>query len=152
MDTIQIEKLMRTNILTKKKFLGVFAIDKLPMKKLKRPCSIICNTDPSFKSGKHWIAFFLPKFGKIEYFDSFGLRPMNQEIYKFISMNGNEYKYNSKQIQSNKSKTCGKFCIMFLLFRSKNLKYIDFINLFINDKKYNEKYINKIFIKTFPYN
>lgn len=147
MNTVDLEKILKNNFFTRKNFLGVYAIDMLPIKKLKRPYSIICNTDPSYRSGKHWVAIFLPKFGKLEYFDSFGIKPTNEEIYELIAKNGKEFKYNSKQIQSNKSVTCGKFCIMFLLFRSKNLRYKDFIDLFLNDKNYNESYIKTMFKK-----
>lgn len=149
MDSKQIENCLFSKKISKRYFLGVFPIDKLPLRRIKRPCSIVCNTDPSHKEGKHWVAIFLPKFGKVEYFDSFGIKPTNEEIYEFISKNGKEYKYNSRQIQSNKSTTCGKFCILFILFRSRNLKYNDFINLFINDKSFNEFYVQTIFNKFF---
>ena len=147
MNTTEIIECIEKNHKAKKIFLGVFPIDLLPIRKIKRPCSIICNTDSSDQSGTHWVALFLPKIGKIEYFDSFGMKPMNDEIYKFILMNGGQYIHNDKQIQSNNSDTCGKFCIFFILFRTRNLKYRDFINLFTNDKIYNEKFVKYLFNK-----
>ena len=147
MNTNEIIICINKNKEARKKFLGVFPIDLLPLEKMKRPCSIICNTDTSDKGGTHWIAIFIPKIGKIEYFDSFGLKPLNQEIYKFFDFNGVNYVYNNKQIQSNESNTCGKFCVLFILFRSRNLNYRDFLNLFTNDKIYNEKFVENLYKK-----
>jgi hypothetical protein len=32
----------------------------------------VCNTDPSTKPGRHWIAIYVDEDGGREYFDSFG--------------------------------------------------------------------------------
>ena len=147
MNTIELIQSLSQIFLTKKHFLGVFPIDMIPRKKLKRPFSLICNIDKSSEPGSHWVAIFAPKYGKIEYFDSFGFKPMNNEIVEFINHNGMKFIYNKLQIQSNKSKTCGKFCVIFIYFRSKNINISKFLNLFSKNKCYNEKLINKLFTK-----
>ena len=38
----------------------------------KNPAIIIANTDPSAKSGSHWILFYFDNNGNVEYFDSLG--------------------------------------------------------------------------------
>ena len=145
MNTSEIEDCIEKFNFSSNIFHGVFPIDLIPCKKLKKPCSLIVNTDKSTGKGKHWVALFLGKHGKLEYFDSFGFRPLNQEIINFIQFNGDDYIYNSKQIQSNRSDTCGKYCVMFILFRSKNINYDTFLNIFKNNKSYNELLINKLF-------
>ena len=147
MNTIEIIKSLSKFYLTKKNFIGVYPIDLIPKKKIKKPFSLICNTDDSTKPGSHWIALYAPKYGNIEYFDSFGFKPMNEEIIVFINLNGIKYRYNKKQIQSNKSITCGKFCVLFIYFRSKNITFDKFLNLFSSNKLYNEKLLKKLFSK-----
>ena len=147
MNTIEIINSLKECSITNKLFIGVFPIDLLPVKKLKRPFALICNTDKSSEPGTHWVAIFAPKFGEIEYFDSFGMKPLNSEIIEFINLNGISYKYNKKQIQSNKSKTCGKFGVIFIYYRSKKIQYNKFIQIFSDNKSYNEKLINHLFAK-----
>ena len=52
-------------------FDGVHAADQLHSP-LKHPTSMVVNTDPSWKQGRHWVAIYLPNSGSLEYFDSFG--------------------------------------------------------------------------------
>ena len=58
MNTIQLERVMRTDTYGKVQFRGVFAADQLPMKILKYPSAFIVNTDPASKPGTHWVAFY----------------------------------------------------------------------------------------------
>jgi len=148
MDTIQINHVMQKYKFTKNQFCGVIPIDKLPLKKVSRPCSFIINSDKSTLPGKHWFAIYLPKKGNIEYFDSFGLKPLNQEVYEFFKKNGN-WIYNKIQLQSNTSKSCGKFTALYIAYRSKGLTYKDFISIFSKDKYYNEKLIKILFKKLY---
>lgn len=85
MDSLQIQNVMK-NI---KCFAGVYAADQLPLlyNKIKKKIeykdqAFIVNTDPSWRSGKHWVAFFIGLIKqeksdakiiiRIEFFDSFG--------------------------------------------------------------------------------
>ncbi|KAF2880316.1 hypothetical protein ILUMI_25858 [Ignelater luminosus] len=58
----------------------VCASDQLPTK-ISKPCTVIANTDPSFRPGQHWNAFFIDENGYGEYFDSSG-RPPKGNHYK----------------------------------------------------------------------
>ena len=51
-------------------FDGVFSVDTLP----DRPRLLVCNTDPSHRPGRQWVAICVND-GRGEYFDSFGRRP-----------------------------------------------------------------------------
>ena len=128
-------------------FIGVFPIDQIPIVKLKKFQNFIFNTDPSYKQGKHWIAIFSSRDGYIEYFDTSGVKPSNQIIMDFFKKNGNKYLYSNIQIQSNRSDTCGVFCLIFLLFRMKDIPFNVFLSLFTKNKSYNELLIKKMFDK-----
>jgi len=66
-----------------KNFIGVFPRDKLPLK-LKRPCGLVINTDSAQEPGEHWVAIYLLRNGKGEYFDPFGLPPLHKDLTKFM--------------------------------------------------------------------
>jgi len=147
MDTIQLTNILLKDKYAKNYFCGVIPIDKLPGKNIKKPCSFIVNTDNSKRAGEHWFAIFIPKFGKIEYFDSYGLKPINSQVYDFIKANGNKYIYNRRIIQSVLSSNCGKYCIFYIYMRSRNFKMKKITQFFVLNKQYNDLLINKIFKK-----
>jgi hypothetical protein len=149
MNTLELIEALTKYPFTRRIFCGVFSIDLLPQKRFSRPCCFIINTDPSNKAGNHWFSIFLPKFGPIEYFDSFGIQPINQEVYEFIKLNGGKWIFNNFQIQSNSTATCGKFCILFILYRARGMKFRKFLELFRPDKTYNEIFVDKLFEKMF---
>jgi hypothetical protein len=135
MNTIQINTLLSDY----KCFIGTFAKDQLPKNKIKEfPCSLIINTDESFKPGEHWIALFLDK-NYAEYFDSFGQPPLHKEILSFLIRNKIKYiTYNTKQIQSITTNTCGAYCVLFVKFKCFNKKFCDLIKLFNNNTYLND--------------
>ena len=147
MDTIQLSNILKRDKFTKKYFSGVLSIDLLPIKKIGKTCSFIINTQNSTLPGEHWFAIFLPKSGKIEYFDSYGLKPINQEVYSFIKANGNKYIYNQKRIQSEDSQNCGKFCIFYIYMRSRNFSMNKILKFFVNNSKLNDIFILNLFKK-----
>ena len=69
MNGFQVETLIRR--FCRDKFQGVYSCDTLPPK----PELLVCNTDPHDKPGTHWIAIYVDKNGRGEYFDSFGMEP-----------------------------------------------------------------------------
>ena len=143
MDTQQLIDLLKRDKYSKKYFCGVLSIDQIPIRKIKRPCSFIINTQDSSLPGEHWFAIFIPKFGKIEYFDSYGMKPINYQVYDLILMNGKKFLYNKKAIQSSDSENCGKFCIFYIYFRSRNYSMIDIQKFFISNKITNDLFITK---------
>jgi hypothetical protein len=149
MNTLELIHTLTKYSFTRNTFCGVYAIDELPQKRFHRPCSFIVNTDDSSKPGQHWFGIFLPKFGSIEYFDSFGVKPINEEILNFFKMNGNKWIYNNIHIQSDSSETCGKFCVLFLCYRSRGMSFKNFLNLFSPELEYNEIFVDELFRKLF---
>jgi len=64
-----IERAVRRRV---RRFDGVVAADRLP----NEPRLLVCNTDPSYRPGEHWIVIYVDDEGRYgEYFDSFGRPP-----------------------------------------------------------------------------
>src|SRR3981189_1256574 len=94
-------------------FLGVFALDKVPLIVKKGYVKFIINLDPATKPGSHWVAIWR-KGNTGYYYDSFGLIPP-PALEAWQIRNSDSWIYNSVLIQSPTGKTaCGYLCISFL--------------------------------------
>lgn len=71
----------------------------------------ICNLEPSYMSGSHWVATYV-KDGVINYFDSFGMSPF-QETVDHAKRKTLTVLYQNNQIQNINTTTCGYFCLYF---------------------------------------
>ena len=71
MNTMEIERFLEADTVSRGIFQGVFSADTLP----RQPRLLVCNTDESTKPGQHWIAINVDTNGRGEYFDSFGREP-----------------------------------------------------------------------------
>ena len=132
----QISRILKSDPYTSKHFAGVFPSDLLPTKRItKFPYSLVANTDDSSKKGEHWVCFYFDRNGVIEYFDSYGLPPVNMNLFNFIIKNikhsrkhgavrrggGGEgsVRCNDVQLQGLGTVVCGHYCIAFLARRSR---------------------------------
>jgi hypothetical protein len=73
MDSRQIYSILCWDKDTSDSFLGVYPSDLLPLTNMPKNSALVFNTDPQDKPGQHWIAVYVDKGGKGEYFDSYGL-------------------------------------------------------------------------------
>src|SRR5882757_2348802 len=147
METIQLINIIRNDKYARKYFCGVIPIDHLPNEKLSETCNFIVNTDKSTGRGKHWIAIYAPMNGLVEYFDPFGIKPLNEEIYEFIRKNSSNYLYNNHPIQHLTSIKCGLFCLFFILTRSRGIPMMKSTEFFSNISYLNDELIDIIFKK-----
>lgn len=138
MNTLDLLSCLRK--LSKKIFeVGVFPCDKLPTS-VRKPALIIANTDSSNKPGSHWVAFYIPKYGVPEFFDSYGQKP-NKYFENFLHQQATFYKYNKQRLQSDFSSLCGNYCCVYLYFKSLKmpthlfLKKFERDNYIINDRR-----------------
>lgn len=111
----------------------------------KRRISVVFNTDPSHKSGQHWISMFIdmssPRQADWEaaYFDSYGKANLPKEIHALVKniksqMPFIKLKLNcsdalctvSKQHQQGGSE-CGVYCLYFITERLKGRKWEDLV-------------------------
>lgn len=107
----------------------------------------------------HWCCCFYNKDGDIEFFDSFGefidetlkqisksFKEENNEDFKYLTLllynSNHKIIYNDKQLQNNKSNTCGRWCIYRML--RNDIDIDQFQNLFTDNTHKNDKLILKI--------
>ena len=151
MNIIQLTVDMTGNKGIKKYFKGVFPADKLP-KRFKKPALLIANTDPSTRKGSHWVAFYVPKDGKPQYFDSLGKTPEKKEFLEFLRKQCKTFTHNKKRLQGAFSTTCGNYCGVYLYFKSKQIPFKQFLKLFSNNFQLNDNKILELYTKIFKNN
>jgi hypothetical protein len=112
------------------KFVGLFAIDKLPRQRQRTNKFCICNTDLWDNAGKHWIVIYFPSNGPVECFDPLGQKPPSQ----FESFMSDDYIYNLQRIQPFNSVSCGFYCIFFAYMRCHGIPFQNVMTLFGSEK------------------
>jgi hypothetical protein len=115
--------------------IGVYAADKLP-KSYSKPAAFIANTDEQGKPGTHWVAIYIPKIGKTEYFDSYGLPPFVDGHISFLD--NHKWMHNQVEMQSLTSNVCGHYCLMYLASRMNGHSLRNFQLLFSRDLTAND--------------
>jgi hypothetical protein len=98
------------NILFRKKYLGTFASDKLPLLSKKKPFAII-NIDKYGKGGSHWVACAFQN-NNIYIYDSFG-RKTKKIIPHLRYKNVIDSDYDAEQNVNEDN--CGQRCVAWLL-------------------------------------
>ena len=74
MNSTQIVRAIRQNPITNKKFCEVFSTDRLAESFERNQCGFAANTNPSSKSGTHWVAFYFASEHKKEFVIAMGKR------------------------------------------------------------------------------
>lgn len=147
MDTQEIFRLLARRC--KGTFLGVFAKDTLPaILPPRRPLLLVCNTDPKSKPGEHWIAMYIGRNGRGEYFDSLGREPCStfrRYLYKFCA----NVDINKQQIQSSISAFCGHYCVFYCLFKYLHYDMSSILNCFSKDTALNDAIVHKFVCHNF---
>jgi len=133
MNSDEIDRFLRARL---RDFDGVFSVDNLP----KDPRLLVCNTDPSDKPGRHWIAIYIED-GRGDFFDSFGRRP-NADFERYMNCHCVSWNFNDKQLQSIVSKFCGYYCIYFCILRSRGLDMRRIVRSFSSDTGLNDALVH----------
>lgn len=123
MDSVQIARVLCTHPRARKHFIGIFAINTLPplpLSKSAYPICLIFNTDTDTMSGSHWLALYMPTKDQCEYFDSYGVEPCLGPVKKYLHENFKNVSYNKLALQAQGTKTCGEFCICFIIALCQN--------------------------------
>lgn len=143
MNTLEIVNFILKDDEAKKYFIGVFAKDELP-KTINYPASLILNSHESDKPGEHWMAIFYDQVGKAEFFDSYGIHPEFYNLTNYLNSTSNSWTWNKKCVQGIFSNYCGYYCILFLLFKSRNYSLDYFLKFFNSNTSFNDKLIQKL--------
>jgi hypothetical protein len=133
-------------------FLGIRDLDfeTLHHQEKKSKLGIVFNTDPSYKSGEHWISSYMDLDKKqIYFFDSVGTKP-NKEVRNFLARGAKymmkyhncplsdiDVMYNYLQHQKGNSE-CGVYSINFLKRMVNGESFNDIINNQLSDDKVNK--------------
>jgi Adenovirus endoprotease len=119
-------------------FIGVFPCDRLPsIPPTLETYGFVANTDPHDQPGTHWVAVYV-SHGEAEYFDPFGLPPLNVEMYEFLENNAINTKYSITPIQNVTSTKCGAFCVLFLYLKFHDVPTSKIFHLFSSETKDND--------------
>jgi hypothetical protein len=113
MNSVEIDNVLRS--VCGATFLGVYAKDRLPSSLPNRPCLMVVNTEPSTRSGEHWISMYLDA-NEGEYFDSFG-QLANQTFTRYMNKHCSRWIHSERQLQSVVSRFCGHYCIFYCCYR-----------------------------------
>jgi len=117
-----------------KHFYDVYSIDMLPA----RPRGIlVCNLDPSYRRGIHWVCICVDDGTRGDYFDTFW-RALPKTLKDYMNAYCERWTYNSRQIQSIVSSFCGHYCIYFCMLRSRGLTMNEIVCSFSNDTGFND--------------
>jgi hypothetical protein len=109
-------------------FIGVYPLDRLPKYIGNSPKSFIVNTDTHNLPGKHWIAVSFERGGIVYVFDPFGCF-YPQPLIAYLHRKPNRRViYNRIMYQKPWERNCGQRCLAFLISRSPNHGYKQYIN------------------------
>ena len=127
MNTVEIQQLMEGNEHTRMHFRGVFSADEIPRDDGDKRNFLIVNLDPSSEPGSHWVAMMRKKGAVSEYFDSFGFPVPYESFKRFL---GGRWIRSKEQLQSDKSTTCGQWCMYYIWKRCKKCTFFDIVEGF----------------------
>jgi len=141
MNSFEIRDTIRKVPGTNRFFVGVYSSDNMP--RLDPPFCFVVNTDPSFKSGSHWCAFFVTE-NQYEFFDSYGRSVLNATLpLEFAQYTKDRTcMCNNLFLEGILSKTCGQFCIYFIVLRCLGISYDSILKTFSRNRIVNDKIVN----------
>jgi hypothetical protein len=149
MDSFTIDNLLKPV----SNFIGVYARDELSSLTLGFDEGLIINTDKRDEPGEHWVAIYKENDGFCEYFDPYGLPPLQDEFYNFLSTNSKVgFGYNANQLQCVECVTCGHYCIEYIIQKCVETKSLcEIVNSFTKNPLINDiivkQRINKLYSK-----
>lgn len=129
MDTQQIETILQGDPCARGVFAGVFPCDRLPRSIKHLPSGYVWNTAPYDTDG-HWVALFVDERGNGEFFDSFGLEPLQKSFIRFLNKHCTSWTFNETRLQGLTSHVCGQYCIFYLLHRCRGFSLETIVHMF----------------------
>ena len=120
-------------------FRGVRASDQI-WEAYNSPGFYIFNTDPSYKSGRHWLAVDVTS-NPPEWFDSLGRPPsFYKDQFEYLLIhNGPQYLYNCRRLQDYGSETCGHYCIYYIDLKGLGYTMEEILSRFSKDLARNDQ-------------
>ena len=130
-------------------FLDVFSIDNINFELIQQRISqgkitsCIINTSRADEKGEHWVGVYFSKAGDCEYFDSFGLPPIQRATQKLCEMSATgEYSWNEEHpiqdVLDESSVSCG-YHVLFYLYAKHDkpeMKLCDLVREYFSDRDF----------------
>jgi hypothetical protein len=151
MDTWELYYLLNNSSYTASWNPVVCAKDELPHRKAQDHQAYVINTDDSHLPGTHWVAVYFPQVNCVEYFDSYGLPPLEDDIIDFMRRNAQTTQFNNVKLQSNDSMVCGQYCVYFLHHRSLGHSLEHLVTYFDRDSSRNDQKVDRWFCDRYGY-
>ena len=150
MDSNQLRQVMASDRMGKVFFRGVFASDQAKKQTVnKLPSGYIFNTDPSDKSGTHWVSVYIDENRIGEFFCSYGQSPGTYNFETWIEQNTTSWDYNKKRFQADSSSVCGHYCLFYLLHRFRKIPLRSLQDMFTVDYALNDTLVNNFISERF---
>ena len=144
MNTKQLWNALTLNPSTNSYFDGIFSIDTLNEIE-EKPDLIICNTDPSYQPGEHWVLFFFDG-NSVDFYDSLGreITYYGSVFIDFIQNFAHNFKQCVRRTQQIESDLCGHYCLYYAFVKSNGYSMEEIIdNMPSADDVIN--FVNKMF-------
>lgn len=109
MNELELGQCLSAHPLSKQKFQGVVARDEVWKCKARPETFVVVNTDKRSEPGTHWMLIFWSKHGLAVYFDSYGIKPVNEDIEEYLLQTSPVYVYNRQRMQGDYSTVCGHY-------------------------------------------
>jgi hypothetical protein len=147
MNTSQLLRAIRSDMLLVDFCLGVFPADKLPVVR-RTPSCLIANTDPHTKAGTHWLLLIFPTPNTCEFFDSYGRHP--PPAFARVLRTYDRVKCNRRQVQSAGTTVCGPHCLYVAYCRARGVPFASILDdLYTTDPVQNDRDVSAFVTDTF---
>lgn len=125
LSNVELDKMLRSNSLTRDAYVGAFPSDTTVKVPSFRPFAAIFNVDPAFAPGSHWTAVYVGSLNRPEYFDPLG-KPPCENLRRWLEQFAHAPLVLKRPIQSPNSILCGYFCMFYIFHRclGRDLRWI----------------------------
>ena len=127
--TEDLNKILMSNPVTRKSYLGAFPACVFPKNTKARYCFISNTSNHLDTNGEHWVGWFIDD-DTVKFFDSYGRSPTDETFYDFFNIFTKKFKnveYSGNRIQGWTCITCGYFCIHFMYVSCIGLDFKTFL-------------------------
>lgn len=131
-------------------FLGVFACDELPSI-LPRSFSMVVNLDVASSIGSHWISMISRSKSRLYYYDSFGRKPSNTHILRWIKEQGfRSVIYSEARSQARNESNCGAYAVYAIDRLARGVSFKKLVKNF-RKMKSDDSFVRKYMLSEFDY-
>ena len=134
MNTLQINKILTRNYITRNVYIGCFPSDQIPTVKVKFPHCICINTGSSHSAGEHWIGVWVESPMMVELYDSLAEWPPHANgIIEFLEKFPRiKHLPSGLNLQHPHTATCGAHVCVFFYLRALGYTFNQIVAMLFN--------------------